>query len=113
MKVTDYDSQMAVVSGVTKEPPPFISGPLTIRGSMTGFTKKSTPKAQSPLGINDIGGGQLSSQPNMNYIVKKVQKRMQLKNMIILKFRNKYSCSTDVEDELNVFIQDKMDDLFA
>ena len=46
-------------------------------------------------------------------MAKRVQKRLQLKNMIILKFRNKYLCSVENEEELNQFIQDKMDDLFA
>lgn len=45
--------------------------------------------------------------------MKKVQKRLQLKNMIVLKFRNKYACTIDLEDELNQFIQVKLDDLFA
>lgn len=38
---------------------------------------------------------------------------MQLKNLIILKFRNKYACSADAEEELNQFIQEKMDELFS
>ena len=36
-----------------------------------------------------------------------------MKNLIILKFRNKYACALDIEDELNKFIQAKMDELFA
>ena len=45
---------------------------------------------------------------------RKLQKRIQLKNMIILKFRNKYACTTpDWEDQLNQFIQERMDWLFA
>ena len=36
-----------------------------------------------------------------------------MKNLIILKFRNKYACAIDIEDELNKFIQLKMDELFS
>jgi hypothetical protein len=42
-----------------------------------------------------------------------MQKRVELKNLITLKFRNKYACTTDLDDELNNFIQMKMDELFA
>ena len=46
-------------------------------------------------------------------LVRKVQKRMQLKNLVLLKFRNKYACSADIDDEVNKFIQTKVDELFA
>ena len=36
-----------------------------------------------------------------------------MKNVIILKFRNKYACSIDLEDEINKYIQLKMDELFS
>ena len=36
-----------------------------------------------------------------------------MKNIIILKFRNKYACTLDLEDELNKLIQIKMDELFS
>ena len=36
-----------------------------------------------------------------------------MKNIIIVKFRNKYACANDLDDELNQFIQSKMDEMFS
>lgn len=44
---------------------------------------------------------------------KKLKKRLQLKNLIVTKFRNKYCASVSDEDDLNNFIQSEVDSLFA
>ena len=110
MKVTDYDNNFQVEEPV-QEKTPFIKGPLMIRNSMNGtFTSKTSPNTMSPKQKRNVGPLSNSQQ---NVMAKRVQKRLQLKNMIILKFRNKYLCSMENEEELNQFIQDKMDELFA
>ena len=43
---------------------------------------------------------------------RKNRKRLQLKNLIITKFRNKYDASASNEDDVNMMIQNEVDDLF-
>ena len=43
---------------------------------------------------------------------RKNRKRLQLKNLIITKFRNKYDASASNEDDVNMLIQTEVDDLF-
>lgn len=108
--MSDYDSP----EPVTKKPN-FIKGPLTFKGSLQPTLNTVSPSNNnSKLTLHDsIEAGQPLSGKKQAVIVKKVQKRLQLKNIIILKFRNKYACTIDIEDELNKFIQIKLDELFA
>lgn len=66
---------------------------------------------------NQDNGGQKAFQQlqtrQQTAFIKKAQKRIQLKNIIIVKFRNKYACANDLDDELNQFIQSKMDEMFS
>lgn len=43
---------------------------------------------------------------------RKNRKRLQLKNLIITKFRNKYDASASNEDDVNMLIQNEVDELF-
>jgi len=45
----------------------------------------------------------LEAQKNDNQI-RKLKKRLQLKNLIITKFRNKYNASASVDDDVNHII---------
>lgn len=53
----------------------------------------------------------LEAQKNDNQI-RKLKKRLQLKNLIITKFRNKYNASASVDDDVNHIIQREVDHLF-
>ena len=44
--------------------------------------------------------------------VKKLQKKLQLKQLILQKFRIKFNCSHEKDPELNVFIMTRLDELF-
>ena len=43
---------------------------------------------------------------------KKMKKRLQLKNLIVTKFTNKYCVSAQYDEKLNLFIKDEIDRLF-
>lgn len=44
------------------------------------------------------------ANPEMESLQRKNRKRLQLKNLIITKFRNKYDASASNEDEVNMLI---------
>ena len=49
---------------------------------------------------------------NQEQAFKKMRKRLQLKNLLVNKFRNKYFVTAYQGDELNHYIQDQLDELF-
>ena len=51
--------------------------------------------------------------PTSDLLEKKMRKRLQLKNLILTKFRNKYSVLMSSDDDINTFIQKEVDQLFA
>ena len=50
---------------------------------------------------------------NSDVAQKKIKKRMQLKNLIVTKFKNKYCTSLDSSDNLNKLIDTEIDTLFS
>jgi hypothetical protein len=44
---------------------------------------------------------------------KKMKKRLQLKQLILTKFKNKYCMDVDLDESVNVFIQEEIDRLFT
>lgn len=77
-------------------------GPLSIKGGLLSENpKKSQDVKLAPLNLNT------------DVAQKKLKKRIQLKNLIITKFRNKYCISIDYSNSLNDYIQQEIDDLFC
>lgn len=58
-------------------------------------------------------GSQGEQVPTSELLEKKMKKRLQLKNLILTKFRNKYSVQMSSDDEINTVIQKEVDRLFA
>ena len=50
---------------------------------------------------------------NSDVAQKKIKKRMQLKNLIVTKVKNKYCTSLDSSDNLNKLIDTEIDTLFS
>jgi uncharacterized protein YqgQ len=50
--------------------------------------------------------------PTSDLLEKKMKKRLQLKNLILTKFRNKYCVLMSSDDSVNTFIQTEVDQLF-
>ena len=80
----------------------------------------STPMdARRPSETGSVFGGSLSIKGGVNnamqneILQKKLKKRLQLKNLIDTKFRNKYCLSAEIDESLNKLIQDEIDRLFS
>ena len=65
----------------------------------------------NPKKSNDVKLAPLNLNSDVHQ--KKLKKRIQLKNLIITKFRNKYCISIDYSNTLNDYIQNEIDDLFC
>lgn len=111
--VSDYDTnpQMKVSKNVIK-------GPLSMKGNFNGLLSATcSPRETDALiprvaSVDNVGQLPIGSQQITNSQMRKAKKRLQLKNLILLKFRNKFACTADSSDELNKYIQDKVDELF-
>ena len=65
-------------------------------------------------GSLSIKGGVRQDEGMQNEILqKKLKKRLQLKNLIVTKFRNKYCLSAEFDEKLNRLIQEEIDHLFS
>ena len=65
-------------------------------------------------GSLSIKGGVRKDDAMQNEILqKKMKKRLQLKNLIMTKFRNKYCMAAEFDENLNKLIQDEIDHLFS
>lgn len=71
---------------------------------------RSPPIGQgSPLQLNM---DQIQNPIHHELALRKMKKRLQLKNLLINKFRNKHYAHDDTKDAVNIFIQQEMDQLF-
>ena len=71
---------------------------------------RSPPIGQSsPLQLNI---DQIQNPIHQELAMRKLKKRLQLKNLLINKFRNKHYALDDTKDGVNIFIQNEMDQLF-
>lgn len=84
-------------------------GPLSMKGGLLSENPKNS--------MSKLDGVKLAPlNLNSEIAQKKLKKRIQLKNLIITKFRNKYCVSIEnssQQNQLNDYIQNEIDDLFC
>ena len=73
---------------------------------------ETAPVEEHLPAINNDVEAKVETTTELESQQRKNKKSLQLKNLIITKFRNKYDCSASNEDEVNNLIQTEVDELF-